>query len=90
MLIARAMVRNPAILLLDEPTANMDIDSEQAVINGLRQAASGKTVIVATHRMALLDLVDRVIWLEEGRIFADKPKQEVLALLRGQQQQKAA
>ncbi|RXR29456.1 ATP-binding cassette domain-containing protein [Sphingobium fluviale] len=89
-LIARAMVRNPAILLLDEPTANMDIDSEQAVINGLRQAAADTTVIVATHRMALLDLVDRVIWLEEGRVFADKPKQEVLALLRGQQQQKAA
>lgn len=89
-LIARAMVRNPAILLLDEPTANMDIDSEQAVINGLRHAAADTTVIVATHRMALLDLVDRVIWLEEGRVFADKPKQEVLALLRGQQQQKAA
>lgn len=89
-LIARAMVRNPAILLLDEPTANMDIDSEQAVINGLRQAAADTTVIVATHRMALLDLVDRVIWLEEGRVFADKPKQEVLAMLRGQQQQKAA
>ena len=89
-LIARAMVRDPAILLLDEPTANMDIDSEQAVINGLRQAAAETTVIVATHRMALLDLVDRVIWLEEGRVFADKPKQEVLAMLRGQQQQKAA
>ncbi len=89
-LIARAMVRDPAVLLFDEPTANMDIDSEQAVINGLRHAAADKTVIVATHRMALLDLVDRVIWLEEGRIFADKPKHEVLALLRGQQQQKAA
>jgi ATP-binding cassette subfamily C protein LapB len=85
-LIARAMVRNPSILLLDEPTANMDIDSEQAVINGLRQAAADKTVIVATHRMALLDLADRIIWLEEGRVFADKPKHEVLAMLRGQQQ----
>ncbi len=89
-LIARAMVRNPSILLLDEPTANMDIDSEQAVINGLRQAAADKTVIVATHRMALLDLADRIIWLEEGRVFADKTKHEVLAMLRGQQQQRAA
>ena len=89
-LIARAMVRDPSVLLLDEPTANMDIDSEQAVINGLRGETTNATVIVATHRMALLDLVDRIIWLEEGRIFADKPKHEVLAMLRGQQQQRVA
>lgn len=89
-LIARAMVRNPTVLLLDEPTANMDIDSEQAVINGLRREAGNATLIVATHRMALLDLVDRIIWLEEGRVFADKPKHEVLSMLRGQQQQRAA
>lgn len=89
-LIARAVVRDPSLLLLDEPTANMDIDSEQAIINGLRREMPDATVIVATHRMALLDLVDRIVWLEEGRIFADKSKQEVLAMLRGQQQQRAA
>ena len=44
----------------------------------------------ASAVMALLDLADRIIWLEEGRVFADKPKHEVLAMLRGQQQQRAA
>tara|TARA_R110000782_G_scaffold78276_1_gene154859 strand:+ start:54923 stop:57154 length:2232 start_codon:yes stop_codon:yes gene_type:complete len=88
--IARALVRDPAILLLDEPTASMDINSEQAVISGLRAASQGKTLIVATHRMALLDLADRIIWLDEGRIVADKPRIEILNMLRTQQQARAA
>jgi ATP-binding cassette subfamily C protein LapB len=84
LLLARALVRNPAVLLLDEPTASLDVGSEQAVIAGLREAARDKTLIVATHRLALLDIVDRVIWLEDGRIIADRPKAEVLARLAGQ------
>ncbi|MET0363021.1 MAG: ATP-binding cassette domain-containing protein, partial [Sphingobium sp.] len=82
LLLARALVRNPSVLLLDEPTASMDIQSEMAVINGLREAARDKTLIVATHRLALLDIVDRVIWLEDGRVIADKPRAEVLAMMR--------
>lgn len=82
LVLARALVRDPAVLLLDEPTAAMDIQSEQHVINGLRTALDGRTLVVATHRMALLDLVERVVWLEEGRVVADKPRTEVLAMLR--------
>lgn len=81
LLLARALIRDPAVLLLDEPTASLDITSEQLVISGLREAGQGRTVIMATHRLALLDLVDRVIWLEGGRIIADRPKAEVLASL---------
>lgn len=88
--IARALVRNPEVLLLDEPTASMDINSEQSVIAGLRAAAVGKTLIVATHRMALLDLVDRIIWLDDGKIVADKPRLEILQMMRAQQQARAA
>jgi len=87
LLLARALVRDPAVLLLDEPTASLDVASEQAVIAGLAEAARGKTLIVATHRLALLEIVDRVIWLEEGRIVADRPKAEVLAQLAAQSEQ---
>jgi ATP-binding cassette subfamily C protein LapB len=86
LLLARTLIRDPAIMLLDEPTSSMDINSEQAVIAGLRDATKGKTLIVATHRMALLDLVDRVIWLDEGKLVADKPRTEILTMLRNQQQ----
>lgn len=85
LLLARALVRDPAVLLLDEPTASLDVSSEQHVIAGLREAAKDRTLIVATHRLALLELVDRVIWLDDGKIIADRPKAEVLARLSGQQ-----
>lgn len=81
LLLARALVRDPKVLLLDEPTASLDVASEQAVIAGLAEATRGKTLVVATHRLALLEIVDRVIWLEEGRIVADRPKADVLAQL---------
>lgn len=89
LILARALVRDPRVLLLDEPTAAMDITSEQAVVEGLREAAAGRTLIVATHRLALLDAVDRVIWLDSGRIVADRPRAEVLATLRARPAQAA-
>jgi ATP-binding cassette subfamily C protein LapB len=89
LLLARALIRDPKVLLLDEPTASLDITSEQNVIAGLREATRDKTLIVATHRFAVLDLVDRVIWLEDGRVVADRPKQEVLAMLARQTPQTA-
>ena len=80
MVLARALLRDPKVLLLDEPTAAMDIGTEMLVLKSLAAQARGRTLIIATHRMALLDLVDRVIWLEDGRIKADRPKAEIVAL----------
>lgn len=76
--IARALVGDPSILLLDEPTSAMDVNGERSLIDRLKLASAGKTLLVITHRSSLLDLVDRVIVIEGGRVVADGPKAEVL------------
>lgn len=80
--LARAMIGDPKMLLLDEPTASMDNTIERQIINGISPWLNGKTLIVATHRAALLDLVDRIILLQDGRIVADGPKDQVLRNLK--------
>lgn len=81
--IARALLGSPPILLLDEPSSNMDNVSEAHLKKRLQAAAQGKTVILVTHRTALLELVDRLIIVEGGCIVADGPRQQVMADLRG-------
>jgi len=87
--VARALIGNPSILLLDEPSSNMDNQSESALRESLRKECDGKTVVLVTHRTALLDLVDRLIVMDMGRIVADGPKDQVIAALRGGQIGKA-
>jgi ATP-binding cassette, subfamily C, bacterial LapB len=82
--LARALVRDPQVLLLDEPTSAMDIMTEQTVLTQLKQELGSRTLILSTHRMSLLALVDRVIWLDGGKVIADKPRDEVLRLFQGQ------
>ncbi len=83
--IARAMLLDPPILLLDEPTSGMDNSSEAAFKARLTKAVVGKTLILVTHRSSLLTLVDRLVIVDSGRIVADGPKAEVLeALKQGQ------
>jgi ATP-binding cassette, subfamily C, bacterial LapB len=72
--LARALLGDPPILLLDEPTAAMDIQSEAALIGRLKAVLKDKTLIVITHRTSLLDLVDRVIVIDGGKVVADGPK----------------
>lgn len=72
--LARALMGDPPILLLDEPTASMDIQSEAALIARLKGVLDGRTLIVITHRTSLLDLVDRVIVIDGGKVVADGPK----------------
>lgn len=83
--IARALLLDPPIILLDEPTSHMDNSSEAQFKNRLQQATSGKTVVLVTHRSSMLSLVDRLIIMDSGRVVADGPKDEVLdALKKGQ------
>ncbi len=81
--LARSLVNDPDVLILDEPTSNMDNASERAIIKRLASVIEGKTVIIITHRMSLLDLADRLIVIDGGRVIDDGPKQEVLQRLRG-------
>lgn len=80
--IARALVNDPPILLLDEPTSAMDHSSEQAFKRNLEEYAQGKTVVLVTHRTSLMSLVDRIMVMDSGRVVADGPKDEVIEALR--------
>ncbi|MDH4989329.1 type I secretion system permease/ATPase [Aquamicrobium lusatiense] len=83
LLLARLIVRDPSIVLLDEPTASMDETTERAFLAAFREWSLCKTVVIATHRMRVLDLVDRVVAVDDGRIVMDGGKEEALNRLRG-------
>lgn len=73
LLLARTIVRQPSVLLLDEPTAHFDEVTEHQVIESLTPWLAPRTLIVATHRMQVLQWVDRVIILDNGRVVMDGP-----------------
>ena len=79
--LARALLNNPPILILDEPTTGLDVGLEKTLISHMKQVLENKTLIVITHRFAALDLVDRIIVLNQGKVVADGPKNLVLASL---------
>ena len=80
--LARAIVRKPSVILLDEPTSAMDLTTERKVISNLRGHFAQQTLILVTHRMSLLQLVDRVIALDKGRVTVDGSRDEILKKLR--------
>lgn len=81
--LARALVRDPEVLILDEPTSNMDTDSELMVQKRLASVCEDKTLIIVTHRLSMLRIVDRLIVMEDGRIIMDGPRDAVLQKLHG-------
>ena len=78
-LLARMLLRSPNIVLLDEPTASLDEHTEREFIQRLGQWLGNRTLIVATHRVPVLDLVERVIVLKEGQLVMDAPKTQALS-----------
>jgi len=83
--LARAMLLDPPVLVLDEPTSNMDNRTEVLLRDRLSDVIASKTVILITHRASLLEMVDRLVVIDNGTIVADGPKASVLeALKRGQ------
>lgn len=81
--LARTLLAGRQMLILDEPTAAMDNAMEARIVRELKPIIADRTLVVATHRASVLDLVDRVIWMDDGKILADGPKADVLARLTG-------
>jgi ATP-binding cassette subfamily C protein LapB len=80
--LARALVGPSRLLFLDEPTGAMDTQTEALFIQKLGQSIEpGQTVVISTHRHAMLALVDRLIVVDQGRIIADGPKDQILGVL---------
>ncbi|WP_432700886.1 hypothetical protein ACRUMN_09175 [Kluyvera cryocrescens] len=73
------MLRDPNIVLLDEPTASLDEHTERDFLDRLRQWLAGRTLIIATHRSAVLSVVDRVLVLKDGALVMDMPKEKAMA-----------
>lgn len=87
--IARALLARPRMLLLDEPSSMVDPASEQKLIERLR-SLQNTTILLVTHRMAMLALVDRLVVMDRGRIVADGPRDQVLQALSAQRQSEDA
>jgi ATP-binding cassette subfamily C protein LapB len=81
-LLARALLLDPPILVLDEPTSAMDNTSEDLLRQRLHKWVQGKTLILITHRASMLSLVDRLAVLDNGHVVADGPKDAVIEALR--------
>ena len=81
--IARAELLAPPLLLLDEPTSAMDSRSEEQFKKRLAMRLTGRTLILVSHRASLLSLVNRLIVVDQGKVVADGPKEQVLANLSG-------
>ena len=77
-MLARMLLRAPNIVLLDEPTASLDEHSEREFIQRLGQWLGNRTLVVATHRVPVLELVERVVVLKEGQLVMDAPKAQAL------------
>ena len=78
LLLTRLLIRQPNILLLDEPTASIDDVAEKQLIDHLKNWLGPRTLVVATHRRAVLQLVDRIIVVNDGKIVMDGPRDQVL------------
>jgi ATP-binding cassette subfamily C protein LapB len=80
--VARALLRDPPILVMDEPSNAMDNTTEEIFKARLKESLGNKTLILVTHRASLLSLVDRVIVMDNSRVIADGAKEDVLAALK--------
>lgn len=84
--LARMTLKDPRVVLLDEPTASLDQASENQVLNALANWCQNRTLIVVTHRPQVLQLVDRIVVMDNGQVVMDGPRDAVLKRLNGEDQ----
>lgn len=82
LLLSRLVLRQPQVLLLDEPTAALDDVTERKLLDDLMLWSEGRTVVIATHRLSVLQRVERIIVVDSGRVVIDAPRDTALAQLR--------
>tara|TARA_R110002051_G_scaffold239372_1_gene299998 strand:+ start:16157 stop:18394 length:2238 start_codon:yes stop_codon:yes gene_type:complete len=87
---ARLWLQDPRVCLLDEPTAALDQTLEAALVDRLSTWLIGRTAIIATHRVPILQLTDRTMILQNGRLTVDGPRDQVLAHMRGNKNKAAS
>ena len=80
---ARSLLLDPPVLIMDEPTNSLDNRSEEQFKAKLEKALPGKTFMLVTHRASLLTLAPRLVVLDNGKVVADGPKEQVLQALSG-------
>ncbi|WP_028021882.1 type I secretion system permease/ATPase [Enterovibrio calviensis] len=76
--LARSLLNDPPLLIMDEPTASLDAYAEKQFIDAMTFAAKDRTLVMITHKEAILSLVDRVIVMDKGRIVMDEPRDKAL------------
>ena len=84
--LARVLLSGGNICMLDEPTANLDPNTETRLLQGLKEEFKDKTLLMATHQPSSLALVDRLIVVDQGRVVMDGPKEEIIQALQGNAQ----
>lgn len=77
--LARALLHDPNLLVLDEPTSSMDTATEKAVIERLKAWTGERTLVMVTHRNTLLELADRVLVMDQGSVMADTTPEKIRA-----------
>lgn len=78
--VARAFARNASLLILDEPTSNMDAQAEYRLFSRFKELAQGRTTILISHRFSTVSIADRILVMDDGRIIENGTHQELLAL----------